>query len=378
MIVTRNMPPMVGGIESIIWEIVRRLPSKYRLTIAAPTFKTENATTKDECNFIQIPGSTPLEFLVHAPAELAKAMGQKRFDYVICSSGLSAVVYWKSKNLTTNNIIILAHGLDIGYARSDLEYKATLQEIINKSHIVANSKFTETFTKSIFIIDDNRITTLHPPPRVLDVKAQTFFNSNLNKITSLPFLLSVGRAIERKGIQSFISKSLSTIIQKYPNIQYVVVGPNTDDPEYINNALSNIKEDCRKNIHFLGFVNDTILSELYKKAIALIFPVLDINNNPEGFGLVVLEAAAYGTPTIAFASGGVPEAIANTKSGRIVAAGNYHRFTHEVINVIKKRYFDEGMTYMPTYKTPVIEDKWDEYIERVILILENMKRSHLC
>jgi glycosyltransferase involved in cell wall biosynthesis len=49
----------------------------------------------------------------------------------------------------------------------------------------------------------------------------------------------------------------------------------------------------------------------YGNAVALLFPI----DWPEPFGLVVIEAIAYGTPVIAFRQGAVPEIIDHGVTG---------------------------------------------------------------
>jgi phosphatidylinositol alpha-1,6-mannosyltransferase len=371
MIVTRNLPPMVGGIESMIGEIAKRLMPRYRLTIASPLLTAINTNHEDECKFINIPGSTPLEFLIHGTVELAKAIRYRKFAGVICSSGLSAVVYWRSKYFTPRKIVVLAHGLDIARANSDYQYKATLLEVMSHALTIANSKYTAALIKRVFSSDDMNVITILPPPRVLDIQSSSIYNRNVASITSRPFLLSVGRAIERKGIHLFISKSLPAILAKYPNLQYIIAGPNSDDPKYVDYAFGNIRQEYHKNLHFIGYVTDTTLSDLYKRATALIFPVQEIENNPEGLGLVILEAATFGTPSIAFATGGVPEAIKRTKQGRIVSIGNFDQFSGEVIDVIKMRNDVAVSNHCKTINARNdIENKWEKYINQIATALE--------
>ena len=64
-----------------------------------------------------------------------------------------------------------------------------------------------------------------------------------------------------------------------------------------------LRQIARPNITFLGSVNDEDLSEEYARAKAVIFtPFLE-------YGLIPLEAAASGTPVIAFGKGGIQETM---------------------------------------------------------------------
>jgi len=67
-------------------------------------------------------------------------------------------------------------------------------------------------------------------------------------------------------------------------------------------------------IEFVGEVDDAGKRDLLGGALALIFPI----DWPEPFGLVMIEAMAMGTPTIAWRSGSVPEVIDEGMSGVIV------------------------------------------------------------
>jgi len=69
-------------------------------------------------------------------------------------------------------------------------------------------------------------------------------------------------------------------------------------------------------VTLLGRVSDEALAELYRAADVNVVPSL----SSEGFGLVVLEAAACGTPSIATRVGGLPEALGGLDPTLLVAA----------------------------------------------------------
>lgn len=67
-------------------------------------------------------------------------------------------------------------------------------------------------------------------------------------------------------------------------------------------------------IEYIGEIGDDDKPEFLGNARALIFPI----NWPEPFGLVMVEAMAYGTPVIAYPCGSVPEVVRPGVSGFLV------------------------------------------------------------
>ena len=53
--------------------------------------------------------------------------------------------------------------------------------------------------------------------------------------------------------------------------------------------------------------------------------------------MVAIEAAAHGIPTVAFAAGGVKDAVAEGKSGYLVQPDNYPAMAESVIGVLARR-----------------------------------------
>lgn len=67
-------------------------------------------------------------------------------------------------------------------------------------------------------------------------------------------------------------------------------------------------------VEFIGEIGDANKSEFLGNALALLFPI----DWPEPFGLVMIEAMACGTPTIAWPCGSVPEVLEDGLTGFIV------------------------------------------------------------
>ena len=151
--------------------------------------------------------------------------------------------------------------------------------------------------------------------------------------------LFVGRMIRRKGLAEFLERAWPTVHERLKDAKLVVVGDSPenalvrdrDGAQAIVDAVAGCPPD---SVLFLGAVDNVTLWSCYARADALVFPLIDVKGDVEGFGMVAVEAAAYGTPTVAFAEGGVVDAVADGTSGRLVEPGNYARYADTLIEVL--------------------------------------------
>ncbi|RZK01758.1 MAG: glycosyltransferase, partial [Flavobacterium sp.] len=98
------------------------------------------------------------------------------------------------------------------------------------------------------------------------------------------------------------------------------------------------KYNIENHIIFTGNVsNDDILSSLYYLADIHVFPVKHIPDDPEGFGMVAIEAAAHGIPTVAFSTGGIVDAIENESTGYLIENQDYQEMTNAISRILKNK-----------------------------------------
>jgi len=110
-------------------------------------------------------------------------------------------------------------------------------------------------------------------------------------------------------------------------------------------------------VEFIGEINETEKDAFLGNAYALVFPV----EWPEPFGLVMIEAMACGTPTIAYRRGAIPEVLQHGVTGYVVdnqqqAITAVERITdldrHTCRQVFEMHYTVERMAkdYVSVYK----------------------------
>ncbi len=113
-----------------------------------------------------------------------------------------------------------------------------------------------------------------------------------------PFILTVTNFRPYKNTKRLI-QAFALVNKIIPDLRLVVVGEN---PKYSRRTLGDLAEAERKNVHFLGFIDDMYLTALLSSAEAFVFP-----SSYEGFGFPVLEAMNHGTPVITSSVASLPE-----------------------------------------------------------------------
>ncbi len=133
-----------------------------------------------------------------------------------------------------------------------------------------------------------------------------------------PFTLAIGEVKERKGHHLSLG-AFCAIAPARPDLHHVLVGHATGD-EY-QRAL---QETARRagvldRVHFVGNIaEDEKVALLQTARVFLHTPVDAADGGFEGFGIVYLEAAACGTPSIGTLRSGAEDAIVDGVSGLLV------------------------------------------------------------
>lgn len=168
-------------------------------------------------------------------------------------------------------------------------------------------------------------------------------------LSNAGYLAFLGRICPEKGIEDAIA-----IAKRTGTPLKIAAKVDKADRAYFERTVEPLLSDPL--IEFLGEVNDREKNELLGNALAMLFPICW----PEPFGLVMIEAAACGTPVIAYPCGSVPEIIEEGVTGFIVQ--NVDQAVHAVArawmldrahirNRFEQRFTVEQMTakYLDVY-----------------------------
>ncbi|MEM7447360.1 MAG: glycosyltransferase family 4 protein [Myxococcota bacterium] len=137
-------------------------------------------------------------------------------------------------------------------------------------------------------------------------------------------LVSVGRQVKRKGFAWFIRNVMPRLD---PSIHYWLAG---DGPERdaIEQAIRAAQLGSRVKV--LGLVDDAVLRALFKRAELLVMPNIVVQGDMEGFGIVMIEAAAAGVPALAADLEGIHDVVLHEQTGWLEPSGDADAFVSRV------------------------------------------------
>jgi len=337
LLITRNLPPLRGGMERLNLHLVLELCRNYTLAVCGPRGCSVHLP-RLEGGVAEVRHRPLALFLVTCGIASIVTLFRFRPQLVIAGSGLTApwarVVSW----LTGAKAVVYLHGLDV-VAPSRI-YRAIWLPFIRRMELVlVNSNNTARLARNENVPSD-RIRVLYPGTKMPEFNpgAGRHFRERYG-LDKRPILLCVGRLTPRKGVAEFVQNGLARLLESVPDAILLIIGGEARDAV----LRSRVSEAERIRTigallgvdHALRFMNecdDETLSQAYWAADIHLFPVLDRVDDVEGFGMVAIEAAAHGLYTMAFRSGGIADAIVEGVTGETITPGDYDTMVRALVS----------------------------------------------
>jgi glycosyltransferase involved in cell wall biosynthesis len=133
---------------------------------------------------------------------------------------------------------------------------------------------------------------------------------SLNWPEGRPTLVTVRRLVRAKGLENLIA-AIQIVKRDIPDILLMIVGTGPLEAELKQQVRQSGLENT---VQFAGYASEDSLASVYRAGDLFIVPTLTL----EGFGLVVIEALACGTPVLVTPVGGLPEVVSALEPGLVM------------------------------------------------------------
>lgn len=315
LLVTNDFPPKVGGIQSLLWEWWRRLPSDQFAVLTSPYKGAREWDAQQPFRVERVRESVllPHPLMVKRIDDLARDFGA---DFVVLDPAVPLGII--GPNLDLPYAVVL-HGAEVTVPGRLPGSQQVLGRVLRRAtHCIAAGNYPA--REAEHAAGRALPTTVVAPGvdtdrfRVLDDDARRAARERFGIPIDAELIVGVSRLVPRKGFDTAIA-AVARMARARPNLELVIAGAGRDE-----GRLARLARDRGAPVRFLGRVSFEDLPLLY--GCADVFTMLCRNRwlglEQEGFGIVFLEAAACGVPQVAGASGGAAEAVDDGVTGIVV------------------------------------------------------------
>jgi len=310
--------PDMGGAEIFTHEMMRNSDlSKYSFMHFSPMF--DGAEEKEDIDGILYIRSGDLRSVVFRARKYYQEHNE-RIDFVVdqCNTFRFFTRFW----VQAEKRIFFIHQLTREIW--DIQSRFPINKIgkIMETSMLQLSKNDLTITVSQSTkqdlldvgFDETNVTVLPEGIDFTPWKKSEFFEKEPD-----PTFIYIGRFAKYKGIDTCF-EAFGKIKHEHKNARLWIVGKK--DEHYINQSLLPIctqygltygRPEEKYDVTFYGFVTNEKKLELMSRAHLLFMPSIR-----EGWGLIITEAAAVGTPSIVYNSPGLRDAVDFGRTGYIV------------------------------------------------------------
>jgi phosphatidyl-myo-inositol dimannoside synthase len=368
ILLTNDFPPKVGGIQSYLWELWRRLPPDDVTVLTASHLGGEWWDREQKFRVVRArePVLLPQPHLASRVKQLATVTGA---EAVVIDPALPLGLLGPSLGLP---YAVVLHGAEVTVPGRLPVSRRLLGRVLKRaSLVIAAGSYPEAearralgqppgqllgeppgqllgdppgqlldgppgqeepagvgaagarqgFPPSVQIppgVDSERF---KPLPQIERAAARV----RLRLPASGPLVSSVSRLVPRKGMDTLIHAA-SLVSSRFPGLSVAIAGAGRD-----RRRLERLASHANVRVDFLGRLSDADLPDFY--ACSDVFALCCRSRwwglEQEGFGIVLVEAAACGIPCVTIDTGGAGEAVKHGESGLVVRAATGDEEPHE-------------------------------------------------
>lgn len=371
LINTQNFPPDAGGIQNYMYELASALHDlghNVSVVCDAPaTSGQEEFDTGQPFPVKRINGPKLIRRYRKAKW-ISKYLSTNMETILVCDS-------WKSLELLNTakfsklSCICIAHGMEFPDQTSQKK-KARITKTLSQAHLIlANSQFTADRVEP-YTANTSLTHILHPgvtpPPKPTKEDLPT-----INDLIAQhsPILLTVGRLEPRKG-QDKIIEVLPQLLTEHPQLLYLVAGSGP-----LQETLATRAQELgvSANVKFCGRVSDGERSALLQKADIFAMPCRAVGDSVEGFGIVYIEAAMLGLPSLAGRTGGAGDAVIDGHTGMLCDGDSENDVCLSIKKMLNDRQALKAMGQHAQHRAQT-ELQWEQVARKLLDLCATIRR----
>ncbi len=317
LLVTNDFPPKVGGIQSYLWELWRRLPAGRASVLTTPH---DGAAAFDAAAPLPVTRTREPVLLPHPglSSRIRRHARRQSASLVVLDPALP--LGWVGPHLGLPYAVVL-HGAEVTVPASLPGLDRLLGRVVRGASLLvcAGGYPAEQAARCVGGAANLPPVAVVPPGvdvdrfRPLQEVERKEARRRLGLPDDAPLVVGVSRLVPRKGFDVLLRAS-ARLADRLPGLVVAVAGTGRD--------RSRLEREARRSgapVRFLGRVPDAELPLLVGSADAFAMCCRDrwLGLEQEGFGIVFLEAAACGVPALAGRSGGASEAVVDGVTGLV-------------------------------------------------------------
>ena len=361
LVVTRNFPPEIGGIQVLMGGLAENLLNHGPVKIFANECKNSNVyDDKSVANIERVKGIKL--FRKYRKANLVNDFIKNNNIRALIADHWKSLELIKSEHLQKTRVFCLLHSKEINHEIGTSTNKRMIKSMNNADFIIANSNFTKKLGIKVGI-DPKKIHIIFPGiqkpqniENVSKIKAEDKFKD------SFPKIITVSRLDKRKGHDKILML-IKNLKPKFPKIKYISIGFGVEEDK----LLKLIKKlNLENEVIFLKNIDYNFKNALIAEADLFLMPSRIEKKSVEGFGISFLEAASYGVGSIGGKDGGASDAITHEKTGLICDGENLSSIYDSIINFFENKNFIE---YGKNAKEFSERFHWDKIIKNYLKLI---------
>ena len=315
VLVTNDFPPKVGGIQSYLWELWRRLPAE-RVTVLTTAHPQAPAFDGAQAFPVHRWGGEVLLPTPRVARQVRRVAAEAAAPVVLLDPALPVGLLGPRLGMPYG---VVLHGAEVTVPGRLPLARALLRRVLTGAVTVvaaggypaaeANRLAGASLPMTIVPpgVDVDRFRPLPPEDR-----RRARAEAGVSEAGRL--VVGMSRLVPRKGFDVLIAAAV-LLAPTRPDLTVALAGAGRDRAR-----LERLVAATGAPVRLLGFVPDSAMPGLLAAADVFAMPCRSrwAGLEQEGFGIVFLEAAACGVAGVAGASGGSHEAVAHGETGLVV------------------------------------------------------------